>query len=172
MLVQSLMTELRQEADNTRKIFDALPDSVLPYRPNDFNWSIAELAAHIAENYHWWPITLHQDVFETTTYVYDKGDISNTASLRETLEQNIAEAVRSLDGYPEARLHEPFAMQTRGTNAFPPMPRTQVVRSFLMNHLYHHRGEMIAYLRINGLRVPGLYGPSYEEQQAAQNGAR
>jgi len=49
-----------------------------------------------------------------------------------------------------------------------PMPRIQIIRGFLMNHLYHHRGELIAYLRANGKKVPGLYGPSYEEQMAAQ----
>ena len=47
----------------------------------------------------------------------------------------------------------------------PAMPRVQVVRGFLLNHLYHHRGEMVVYLRSTGNKVPGLYGPSYEEQQ-------
>ena len=44
--------------------------------------------------------------------------------------------------------------------------RIVVVRSFLFNHLYHHRGELVSHLRATGNKVPGLYGPSYEEAQA------
>ncbi len=53
MLVQVLLGELQFEADNTRKLFDAIPNDVLAYRPNDYNWSIAELASHTAEVYNW-----------------------------------------------------------------------------------------------------------------------
>ncbi len=48
---------------------------------------------------------------------------------------------------------------------FPVMPRVQVVRGFLFNHLYHHRGELVIHLRSTGNKVPGLYGPTYEESQ-------
>ncbi|MCK7556267.1 DinB family protein [Chitinophaga sedimenti] len=46
-----------------------------------------------------------------------------------------------------------------------PMPRGIVARGFLFNHIYHHRGEMIVYLRATGNKVPGLYGPTFEESQ-------
>jgi uncharacterized damage-inducible protein DinB len=48
---------------------------------------------------------------------------------------------------------------------FPEMPRAQVVRGFLFNHLYHHRGEMVIYLRSTGNKPPGIYGPTFEESQ-------
>jgi uncharacterized damage-inducible protein DinB len=44
-----------------------------------------------------------------------------------------------------------------------PMPRSIVSRGFLFNHIYHHRGEMIVYLRATGNKVPGMYGPTYED---------
>jgi uncharacterized damage-inducible protein DinB len=59
-------------------------------------------------------------------------------------------------------------MQSHGQDLMPPMPRIQVVRGFLMNHLYHHRGELVAYLRAAGQKVPWLYGPAYEEAMAMQ----
>ena len=168
MLRQSLMGELQFEADNTRKLFDAIPDDVLDYHPNHFNWSIAELAAHTAGTYDWWIPTLNQEVFELDKYVYDKGDISSMKFIKEKLEENIAKAVESLTDYPEEKFMETWRMTSKGVDLIPPMPRIQVIRSFLMNHLYHHRGEIIAYLRANGKPVPGLYGPSYEESMAAQ----
>lgn len=169
MLRKALLGELQFEAENTRKLFDAIPNDVLDYKPNDFNWTIAQLAAHTSEVYNWWKITLNQDVLEMSTYKYDKGDISNMQSIKKKLEENIANAVESLSNYPEEKFMEMWSMQNEGVELMPAMPRVQVIRGFLMNHLYHHRGELIAYLRVNGKQVPGLYGPSYEEQLAAQN---
>ncbi len=65
-----------------------------------------------------------------------------------------------------------WSMQMGGQDLMPPMPRITVVRGFLYNHLYHHRGELVAHLRASGNTVPGLYGPTYEEFQAmmAQQG--
>ena len=168
MLLQALKGELQFEAENTRKLFDAITNDVLDYQPNDFNWTIGQLAAHTAEVYNWWDMTMSLDVFEMSGYKYDKGDISDIANIKAKLEENIAKAMASLDGYDEKRLMDIWSMQMSGKNLMPPMPRIQVVRGFLMSHLYHHRGELVAYLRVNGKKVPGLYGPSYEESLAAQ----
>lgn len=168
MLVQSLLAELQYEAKSTRKLFEAIPEDVLDYRPNDFNWSIAELASHTAEVYNWYTSTLNDDVFDMSTYSYDKGDISSMEFIKKKLEENIATAVACLEDYPEEKLMETWCMQSNGVDLIPPAPRVQIVRGFLMNHMYHHRGELVAYLRANGKAVPGLYGPSYEEKMAAQ----
>ena len=162
-LQQSLLGELKYEAGNTRKLFNAIPDDILLYKPNDFNWTIAELASHTAQIYNWWPETLNKKVLELSTYQYDKGDITNMDSINLKLEENISKAQSSLENYPNEKFGEIWAMQNEGVDVMPPMPRVRVIRSFLMNHLYHHRGELIAYMRANGKPVPGLYGPSYEE---------
>lgn len=168
MLKESLLAELQHEAENTRKLFNAIPDDVLNYQPNDFNWTIAGLAAHTAEVYSWWDVTLNEDELDMARYTYEKPDTSSMAPIKARLEQHIADAVRHLQNIPEEKLMENWRMVSNGQEIIPPMPRAQVIRSFLMNHLYHHRGELIAYLRANGKPVPGLYGASYEETQAMQ----
>ena len=168
MIQQALLAELIHEAGNTRKLFNAIPDEVLDYKPNDFNWTIAQLAAHTSELYYWWAPTLNLDVLEMNEYKYEKGDISSMEAIRRRLEENINNAIKSLENYPDEKLGEPWSMQKDGIPLMPPMPRIQVIRNFLMNHLYHHRGELVAYLRAAGQAVPGLYGASYEEQQAAE----
>ena len=166
MLVEALLGELQYEAENTQKLFNAIPDDVLDYKPNDFNWTLGELASHIAETYNWWPSTMDLSEFDLAVYQYDKGDISNIKSIKVKLKENIEIALNSLKNYPEEKLMEMWSMKNGDTVVLGPMPRIQVIRGFLMNHLYHHRGEMIAYLRANGKPVPGLYGPSYEERMA------
>ena len=93
MITQGFLAELQAEAESTRKLFDAIPNDILDYRPNEFNWSIAELASHTAEVYNWWGATLTQDVLEMSTYSYDKGDITDMANIKSKLEANIADAI-------------------------------------------------------------------------------
>jgi len=164
MLRESLLAELKFEAENTRKLFDAIPNEVLNYRPNDFNWSIAEMASHTAEVYSWWEATLNHSDLDMETYSYEKGDIKDIANIKKKLEENIGRAVACLENYEEQKLMENWGMRAGEKELMPPMPRIQVIRSFLMNHLYHHRGELVAYLRANQQPVPGLYGASYNEQ--------
>lgn len=164
MLVQSLLGEFHHEAENTRKLLNAIPDSALGWKPAEGSWTTGQLASHIAEVYNWYDGTLHQDVFDMAAYKYDKGDISKAANIVAKFEENVKAAQAALEKATDDSMMVNWKM-TYGSDepVFPVMPRIQVVRGFLMSHLYHHRGEMIVYLRATGNRVPGLYGPTREE---------
>ena len=164
MLVQSLLGEFHHEVENTRKLLQSIPDSALQYKPAEKSWTTAQLASHIAEVYNWYHPTLHQNVFDMATYKYDKGDISTAANIVAKFEENVKNAQQALETATDASMFENWKMVMGGTEPiFPEMPRIQVVRGFLMNHLYHHRGEMIVYLRATGNKVPGLYGPTSDD---------
>lgn len=164
MIVQSLLGEFLHESENTRNLLKAIPDDALDYRPAPQLWSIGQLAAHISEIYNWYPMTLEMDHLEMDNYKYEKGDIGSVASILKTFEKNLAEAQASLEKAKDEDMMTPWVMTSGGKELMPPMPRVQVVRAFLMNHLYHHRGEMISNLRASGNKVPGMYGPTYEDQ--------
>ena len=166
MIKEELMIEFIFEAENTRKLLNAIPDEALDYRPQPQLWSIAQLASHIAEVYNWYKPTFTQDVFDMGSYRYDKGDISRTANIIARLEENISDAKFVLENADEKTFNNTWHMQMDGKDIMPPIPRHQVIRSFLFNHLYHHRGELISHLRASGNKVPGLYGSTYEESKA------
>ena len=166
MLVQSLLAEFKHEAENTRKLLQAIPDSALGFKPWENSWSTGQLASHIAEVYNWYQPTLHQNVFDMATYKYDKGDISAAANIVAKFEENLKNAQVALETATDESMFENWKMVMGGGEPiFPEMPRIQVVRGFLFNHLYHHRGEMIIHLRSTGNKVPGLYGPTFEESR-------
>ncbi len=71
MLVQSLLGEFLHEAENTRKLLNAIPDSALNYKPSEKNWSTGQLASHTAEVYNWYPVTLERNVLDMGDYQYD-----------------------------------------------------------------------------------------------------
>ncbi len=165
MLVKSLLGEFLYEVDNTRKLLMAIPDSALSYKPSEKNWSTAQLASHIAEVYNWFQPTLHQDVMDMATYKYDKGDITSAANIVAKFEENVIAAQAALASATDESMFQDWKMVMGSDEPiFPVMQRIQVVRGFLFNHLYHHRGEMIVYLRSTGNKVPGLYGPTADDK--------
>ncbi|UEG49811.1 DinB family protein [Ferruginibacter lapsinanis] len=165
MIVQSLLGEFLHEAENTRKLLNAIPDSALDYRPSEKNWSTGQLASHIAEVYNWYHGTLHQDVFDMAAYKYDKGDISKAANIVAKFEENVKLAQAALEAATDDSMFVNWKMVAGSDDPiFPVMPRVQVVRGFLFNHMYHHRGELVVYLRSTGNKVPGLYGPTADDK--------
>jgi uncharacterized damage-inducible protein DinB len=165
MIKQALLGEFLYEAENTRKLLNAIPDKALEYRPQPHLWSVAQLASHIAEVYNWYDATFSQDDFDMSTYRYDKGDISKISNILQKFEENLAKAKTAIEQSDESQYMNQWTMHAGGSPLMPPMPKVQVIRGFLFNHLYHHRGEMIAHLRASGNKVPGLYGPTYEQSQ-------
>ncbi len=163
MMVQGLLGEFMHEAENTRKLLQSIPDSALDFKPSEKSWTTAQLASHIAEIYNWHEVTLLQPVFDMSTYEYDKGDTSKASNIVAKFEENVAKAKAAFEQCTDASMMEIWKMVAGDKDLLPPMPRIQVARGFLMNHLYHHRGEMIVYLRSTGNRVPGLYGPTADD---------
>ncbi len=165
MIVKSLLGEFEYEVENTRKLLNAIPDSALDYKPADICWTTGQLASHIAEVYNWYELTFHQDVLDMASYKYDKGDISKASNIVAKFEENVLAARSALERATDETMFTEWKMVMGGTDPiFPPMPRIQVARGFLFNHLYHHRGELVVYLRATGNKVPGLYGPVAEDK--------
>ncbi|CAN5290831.1 DinB family protein [soil metagenome] len=161
------MGEFEYEVENTRKLLKAIPDSALNYKPSDISWTTGQLGSHIAEVYNWYDGTLHQDVMDMATYKYDKGDISKASTIVAKFEENVLAARAALESATDESMFKEWKMVMGDSDAlFPAMPRIQVVRGFLFNHLYHHRGEMVMHLRASGNVPPGLYGPTAEESRA------
>ena len=95
-------------------------------------------------------------------------DHKDSKNIVDKFEENVKKAHTVLENAKEETLFNNWSMTVGGNVAMAPMPRIQVVRGFLFNHLYHHRGELVAHLRASGNKVPGLYGPTYEESLAMQ----
>jgi hypothetical protein len=129
MIKQALLGEFLHEAESTRKLLKAIPDSALDWKPSEKNWTTAELASHIAEVY-WYEVTFNQDVFDMGTYQYDKGDISKSGNIVAKFEENFKLAQKAIENSNEAAYMNEWKMQAGGKDIFPPMPKIQVIRGF------------------------------------------
>ncbi len=162
MVVKGLLGEFLHETENTRKLLKAIPDEILSWKPSEISWTTAELASHIATIYYWYIGVFSTDTFDMEALIYDREDISKMESIRERFEENVLIAQDMLENARDEDMFLQWKMVHGEKEIIPSMPRIMAVRGFLMNHLYHHRGEMIVYLRSTGNKVPGLFGPVAE----------
>lgn len=163
MILQSLIAEFEHEVNSTRKLLLAVPEKDLGYKPSPISWTMGVLAQHIATIYHWYEGTLTSDVYDLATDNLERGEPGDIKATLDLFERNVEKARAALNAITEENLQDLWTMKVGDRTVLGPMPRGIVARSFLFNHIYHHRGEMIVYLRATGNKVPGLYGPTYEE---------
>ena len=163
MILDYLTQEFEDEVANTRKLLAAVPEKDLGYKPSPFSWTMGELAQHIATIYHWYIGTLTQDEYDMASDNLERGDSKDIQSTIALFERNVEKARAALGSLTEDKLQDNWTMKVGEKIVLGPMPRGIVARAFLFNHVYHHRGEMIVYLRATGNKVPGLYGPTYEQ---------
>lgn len=167
MLVQALQQEFEQEVKNTRRLLEAIPEKDLEYRPSKVSWTMGELAQHIATIYYWYSGAINQDEYDLAADKLERSAPNDIAATRALFESNVEKARAALANLTEEKLATNWTMKIGGKTVLGPMPRGMVARGLLFNHIYHHRGEMIVYLRATGNKVPGMYGPTYEQSNMA-----
>ena len=163
MILQYLIREFEHEVNNTRNLLQAVPQKDLNYKPSEISWSMGQLAQHIATIYYWYVGALTKEVYDMATDQLERGDPNDIQATLELFERNVEKARTALTSLNEMQLQDDWTMKVGEKVVLGPMPRGIVTRGFLFNHVYHHRGELIVYLRATGNKVPGLYGPTYEE---------
>jgi len=162
-MLQALIDEFEHEVVSSRKLLQAVPEKDLDYKPSPTSWTMGELAQHIATIYSWYVGTLTKDVYDMAEDNLERGDPGDIRATWELFENNVEKARAALKSIKEENLQDQWTMKSGDRTLMGPFPRGTVARGFLFNHIYHHRGEMIVYLRATGNKVPGLYGPTYEE---------
>src|SRR5690606_37205367 len=153
MILQYLIQEFEHEVNSTRKLLLAIPEKDLNYRPSEISWTMGELAQHIATIYYWYVGTFTQDVYDIATDDLKRGNTNDINATLSLFESNVEKARTALKLLTEEKLLENWTMKVGERVVLGPMPRGVVARGFLFNHIYHHRGEMIVYLRATGNKV-------------------
>lgn len=164
MSLKSLIAEFEHEVTSTRKLLKAIPSKDIDYKPAPTSWTMGELAQHIATIYFWYKATFTEDVYDVAADRIERGEPQDVEATLAFFEKNVEAARAALHTVSDKDLQDPWTMKSGNRTIIGPMPRGVIARSFLFNHIYHHRGEMIVYLRATGNKVPGLYGPTYDER--------
>lgn len=159
----AFIAEMEQEAAVARKCLERIPADKFGWKPHEKSMGFGQLASHVAEMFGWTPATLQQAELDFAKWDYKPFEPQSTEELVEFLDKNVAEAIDTLRNTPDSVYMENWTMRN-GEQIYFTLPKAAVMRSFVMNHIVHHRGQLSVYLRLNEIAVPAIYGPSADEQ--------
>lgn len=154
--------ELQHEAIATRKCLERVPEDKFDYKPHEKSFTFIRLAAHIAEMIDWITVTCNSTELDFASGDYKALEPKTTAELVEYFDKNMETAIETLKKTSDEEMMQNWSLKN-GETVYFTMPKVQVIRSFSMNHIINHRGQLSVYLRLNDIPVPSLYGPSADE---------
>lgn len=163
-LKDALLPEYDHEMGTTRRLLERVPVADFAWKPHPKSFSLGHLAGHIANIPHWVDATLDYAVFDVASLADDARpkEPASVAALLDTFDSNVKRARAKIDAQPDPALFATWTFKN-GEHEIFTMPKISVLRSFIMNHLVHHRGQLSVYLRLRDVPVPAMYGPSADE---------
>ena len=161
----ALLPEFDHEMATTRRLLERLPEAEFAWKPHDRSMALGQLAGHIANLPQWCSATLASTVFDLDALPVDARPRlpASRAALLEEFDGKVAAARNQLTSTTDAEFMTPWTLKKGGQEVFT-LPRISAIRSFVMNHLIHHRGQLSVYLRLKDVPLPSIYGPTADEQ--------
>ncbi|MCI0409727.1 MAG: DinB family protein [Acidobacteria bacterium] len=163
-ITDPILAELDQEAATTLRVLERVPGDKLGWKPHARSMSLGQLALHVATTPGGVARVLSQDSLESTEF--DRPAPASAAELIPALEDSVNAAKRFLSELNDQKAMAAWRLTKDGKVLFE-APRIAVIRSIMLNHWYHHRGQLSVYLRLLNVPVPSIYGPSADENPFA-----
>jgi len=160
-LKDGLIAEYDHEVATTRKLIERVPDDKLTWKPHPKSMSMGGLAQHIANLPNWGSMILEHQTFDLADAPPNLPEPASRAAVLTVFEKSTAGTRKQLDR-SDGELLAFWTLRRDGHETFT-LPRVSAFRSFVLNHLIHHRGQLSVYLRLNDIPVPPIYGPSADE---------
>ena len=160
-LAQEFLKELILESDVTRRYLALVPFEKKEFKPAEKSETLGRLAIHVAEITAWWTSCVKNNKLDFINF--EPKDINSAKELLEYFDELLEEAKQSLAEVKDEEFEKDWSM-TYGDEVLFTLPKKQVARRFCMNHLIHHRAQLGVYLRILGVPIPAVYGPSADDE--------
>jgi len=163
-LSDALLPEFDQEMANTRKTLERVPDEKFDWKPHEKSFPMGGLSTHLANLPSWASVTIDQDSLDLAPNgeVVRMSPLKSRAEVLEMFDKNVVAARAAIAGASDEHLFKPWTLLSNGKTILT-LPRVACLRSFVMNHIIHHRAQLGVYLRLNDIPVPSIYGPSADE---------
>jgi uncharacterized damage-inducible protein DinB len=160
-MIQPLLGELEQEAATIRRHFEVLPESKLKWKPHAKSMTLGQLALHIAQM----PGSIAElaQLDSVPAPEFPPATQPKTrAEILEMLNTSVAKAMKLLAPMTDQQMMSEWKAVRDGKAIFT-VPKVALIRAILLNHVYHHRGQLSVYLRLLDVKVPATYGNSADE---------
>jgi uncharacterized damage-inducible protein DinB len=160
----ALLPEFDHEMGTTRRLLDRAPEAQFGWKPHEKSMTLGGLSSHLANIPTWCAAILGAPVMDLATIPEDARPkpASSRADLLALFDKNVAAAREKLAHATDAEMVAPWTLRQGAQEIFT-LPRVAALRSFVMNHSIHHRGQLSVYLRLNNVPLPSIYGPTADE---------
>lgn len=156
------LTEIDHEMATTRKVLEAVPEGKWDWKPHEKSMTLGRLAGHIAENAEWAVTMMDSEDFDLAQFDDESFSADSREGLLAAFDKNVEACKNALKGRPDADFGVVWTMR-QGEQQILSMPRAAVIRSWILNHLIHHRGQLSVYLRLLDATLPSIYGPTADD---------
>ena len=163
---QSLLPEFDHEMATTRKMLERVPEGKGDFAPHKKSMTLTKLAGHIVEIPTWGVSTLTLDELDFAPVGgpgYEAYLFTSRAEALAKFDGEMKKARQALADTSDAQMMTTWTLKSGGHQILA-MPKVAVFRSFVMNHMIHHRAQLGVYLRMNDVPLPSSYGPTADEQ--------
>ena len=165
-IAQAILDEFERELATTRKFLERMPDERLTWRPHEKSMTAGQLALHIAQTPEGVLRFALPDEATAPDFRAGRPQPATVSEVLDALDRSAAFVRQTLPAIDDARMQAPFTVLRDGRQLMS-IPRALFLRNILLNHVYHHRGQLGVYLRLVGAKVPSSYGPSGDESPFA-----
>jgi uncharacterized damage-inducible protein DinB len=156
------LEELDHESQTTRKVLERVPEEKLSWKPHQKSMSLGELGTHVATIPGALAQAMQNDVLDVGVASHP-APATSRAELISAFENSLMTAKRVIGGFDDQKAMGIWKIVNQGKDLLA-LPRVAAVRGVILNHLYHHRGQLTVYLRLLNVPVPPIYGPSADER--------
>jgi uncharacterized damage-inducible protein DinB len=156
-----LLAEYDHEMGTTRKLLARVPDDQLAWRPHQKSMSLGGLATHLGNIPNWGARILNEAFFDLAGAPPNIAELTSRAAILQLFDESTRQT-RAAMNKSDAELMAMWALRRGGQEMFS-MPRISAFRSFVVNHMIHHRGQLSVYLRMHDVPIPAIYGPTADE---------
>jgi uncharacterized damage-inducible protein DinB len=160
--LKELLGEFKHEAANTRKVLERVPDGNNEWAPHEKSMKIAALANHVAELSGWVGVVLLRDALDFAKGEYVANTSANSEERLRFFDEQVAKSIAVLENGKEEDLEGMWSLRN-GDVVYFQAPKKVALRGLVFSHIVHHRAQLGVYLRLLGIPVPGIYGPSADE---------
>ena len=158
-MITPILQELREEAAITKRVLDCVPADKLTWKPHAKSMTLGQLAGHIAAIPGRLSRMAQEDSFDVLKGSFVPPQPRSREEILSTLEQGVRDAEQILQSMTDERMTGTFRL-IKGDRELFRQPRANVVRTIMLNHWYHHRGQLSVYLRLLDVPLPVIYGRS------------
>lgn len=163
MVRQLIIGDAMYELATTRRILERLPDEHMAWRPHDKSMTLGGLATHLINLLNWQVAIFQHTEFDLSTVPLRREALESRSDILVEFDANVGKIDKLLADCDEKTLGEEWTLR-HGEQIIRREPRALAFRTFGLSHMIHHRAQLGVYLRLLNIPVPGMYGPSADEE--------